>query len=383
MLTCQKHLFQLDPGIHYLNCAYMSPLMLSVEEAGIAGMRRKRSPNRISPSDFFTDVRRLKQLFARLVNVPDADRIAVIPSASYGISTVARNLPVRKGQHIVLTKDQFPSNVYPWLRLAKEKGLDVRMISPPDTAVDRGLTWNERILEAIDEDTALVALPHVHWTDGTRFHLQKIRTKTKACGAWMVIDGSQSVGALPFDVSDIQPDALICVGYKWMLGPYGISLAYYGPSMDHGIPLEENWMARHNSEDFTRLVQYQEQYEPLSARYDVGEKSNFILIPMMIAAIEQLLAWQPGWIQEYCARLTAPLIDEWRAAGYQIEDAQYRSAHLFGLRLPAHVSQEQLQKSLRDRNVFVSVRGDAVRVAPQVYNDETDMRALVDGCVHI
>ncbi|NBC06158.1 MAG: aminotransferase class V-fold PLP-dependent enzyme, partial [Bacteroidetes bacterium] len=88
------------------------------------------------------------------------------------------------------------------------------------------MAWNEAILDAIDERTALVSLAHVHWADGTLFDLPAIRQRATEAGALLVIDGTQSVGALPFDIQEIQPDALICAAYKWLMGPYTTGLAY-------------------------------------------------------------------------------------------------------------------------------------------------------------
>ena len=89
-----------------------------------------------------------------------------------------------------------------------------------------------------------------------------LRQRTHEVGAQLVIDGTQSVGALPINVQELQPDALICAGYKWLMGPYSIALAYYGPYFDQGEPLEEGWINRYGSEDFTNLVQYQDRYQP-------------------------------------------------------------------------------------------------------------------------
>ncbi len=125
-----------------------------------------------------------------------------------------------------------------------------------------GEGWNSRIIEAIDADTALVALPHVHWTDGTQFDLVEIGRRAREVGAALVVDGTQSVGALPFDVQIVQPDALICSAYKWLLGPYSIALGYFGSRFDNGVPLEETWLGRLGSEDFTKLINYQSQYHP-------------------------------------------------------------------------------------------------------------------------
>ena len=114
-----------------------------------------------------------------------------------------------------------------------------------------------------------------------------------SAGAAFVVDGTQSVGALPFDVREIQPDALICAGYKWLLGPYAIGAAYFGPRYDGGEPLEENWISRRGSEDFQRLVDYKISIADGAVRYDAGERGNFILLPMFVESLRRLLEWTP------------------------------------------------------------------------------------------
>lgn len=374
MLQCQKDRFSLEPDIHYLNCAYMGPLSRQVEAAGITGIRQKTSPQGIGARDFFADSDRLRELFGRLVHA-DPSRVAIIPAVSYGMAIIAHNTRLERGQNIVVVEEQFPSHVYPWRRLCQQAGAELRTVAAPDS-VHRGEEWNAAVLGAIDADTALVALPHVHWTDGTRFDLERISAHARARGAALVIDGSQSVGALPFDVADLQPDALVCAGYKWLLGPYSIGLAYLGPRYDDAVPLEETWIGRRGSDDFQGLVMYRDEYQPGAARFDVGERSNFILVPMLVAAIEQVLTWQPGEIQTYCAALMEDVIAEARSLGFTVERAEWRGAHLFGLRTPAGLDLQELQAALVRGRVSASLRGSALRVSPNVYNDAADAQAL-------
>jgi selenocysteine lyase/cysteine desulfurase len=182
MIDCQRHLFSLPDGLHYLNCAYMSPLPLPVEEAGIEGIRRKRDPTRVPARDFFAGSERARRLFGELVGA-EASRVAVVPGVSYGVATVARNLRLRAGQNIVFARGQFPSNVYGWRRLAAESGAVMRAVAPPEGSARRGEEWNARLLEAIDGDTAVVALGHVHWADGTRFDLEAVGERAREVGA--------------------------------------------------------------------------------------------------------------------------------------------------------------------------------------------------------
>lgn len=379
MLSCQRSAFSLPADEHYLNCAYMSPLAQAVEAAGVAGIARKRVPSHLLPDDFFSETERARGLFARLIHAPDPSRIAIIPAASYGLAIAARNLPAAAGQNIVVTHEQFPANVHAWRRLSGTRGVELRTVRPPDATDGRGREWNVRLLEAIDRRTAIVALGHVHWTDGTRFDLEAVGRRARDVGAALVVDGTQSVGALPFDVEVIQPDAVVCAAYKWLMGPYSMGFAYFGPRFDDGEPLEETWMGRAGSENFKDLVNYRDEYQPGAVRYDVGERANFALMPMAIAGLELVLDWQPARVQAYTAALSAPLMERVRALGYAVEEADWRGAHLFGLRAPAWQDLTALNARLRARRVHVSLRGSAIRVSPHVYNDAADVEALADA----
>ncbi|NQV72276.1 aminotransferase class V-fold PLP-dependent enzyme [bacterium] len=382
MLSCQAHRFSLDRSIHYLNCAYMSPLPIPVEEAGIKGILGKRNPHLVSTSDFFETASSVRSLFADLVSAHDASSISILPAVSYGTAIAAKNVTVRPGQNIVLVHEQFPSNVYVWTKLAAERQLTVRIATPAlsaSGATNKSVAWTHAVLESIDSDTAVVALPTVHWTDGTLLDLVKIGQRAREVGAYLIVDGTQSVGALPFDIRLIQPDALIVAGYKWMMGPYSCGLAYWGERLIGGQPLEENWINRLNSENFASLVDYEERYQPGAVRFDVGEKSNFILLPMLEAALQLLLEWKPARVQTYLSELVRPWVQPIRDLGFVLDDESSRGAHLFGIKLPSGMDPMKLKEDLDSKSVSVSVRGKAIRVAPHVYNDHDDLAAFVDA----
>jgi selenocysteine lyase/cysteine desulfurase len=379
MLEPQKHRFTLPPGLHYLNCAYMAPLSRRVEAAGSTGLLRRRDPTSVGPEDFFGQADAVRDRFSRLLGSADSGRTAILPAVSYGMAVVARNLPLRRGSRVIVAAGQFPSNVYPWRRLAQEHGATLHTVEAPPWGEGRGRAWNERILEAIDADTALLALPEVHWADGTRFALEPIGVRAREVGAALVIDGTQSVGALPFDLAAIRPDAVVCAGYKWLLGPYGLALGWFGERFDGGTPLEENWINREGSEDFAGLVRYRDGYQPGAVRYDVGERSDPIRLPMMAAALDEILDWGVEDIQEYASRLTAGIASGARDLGFGVEEAPWRAGHLVGLHPPDGADIRRLAGGLAARRVAVSLRGDVLRVAPHLYNDAEDVQALLDA----
>ena len=375
-MKCQKNKFLLTRKEAYLNCAYMSPQLKKVENVGRKGLAMKRKPHKIAPEDFFKDGEEVRKQFSKLINSSEPLRSVLIPSVSYGMGTVTKNVSIKKGENIIVLGDQFPSNVYPWMRVCKENDAILKTVKAPDTLENRGKKWNAEIISAIDEKTKVVAISHVHWADGTLFDLEAIRVATSQVGALLVIDGTQSIGALPFDVEKIKPDALVCASYKWLLGPYGIGMAYFGSAFDNGIPLEENWINRKNSEDFANLVNYQKEYREGALRYEVGEHSNPILTPMLLQALKQLNHWQPDFIQEYCKKLVSESLAEIQELGLFVEKESYRSHHLFGIKYPAD-KLDALQKSFKQNKVKISIRGEFIRVSPNVYNDELDMKKLV------
>lgn len=378
MLENQKHLFSLDENSTYINGAYMSPQLKKVEEAGIKALLRKSQPTSISQKDFFTNRHIVKERFAQLIDAPDYRNCAIIPSVSYGIATVTKNIHLEAGDEILIVDEQFPSNVYAWREKVKTSNAVINIVSAPETTSGRGKRWNESILQAINAKTKIVTMGHIHWADGTLFDLVAIREKAHAVGAKLIIDGTQSVGALPFSVQEIQPDALICGGYKWLMGPYSIGMAYYADSFLDGEPLEYNWINRKNSEDFSQLVNYQDEYQPKADRFSVGESSNFILVPMQIAGIDQLLAWGQEAIQEYTQHISSDAISALRAKGCFIEEDAYRAKHLFGVYLPETMDLEVLKERLNERGISVGFRGKAIRVAPHVYNSKEEFDTLVD-----
>ncbi len=375
-LPCQRGHFSIPDDFHYLNCAYMGPLPLAAERAGIAGLRAKRFPQAIAPQDFFRPVNAVRERFARLIGAPDPNRVATVPSVSYAVSTITRNTYPPGGSNIVIVHEQFPGNVYPWRRLVGEKGGHLRVVTPPRDG-GRGARWSERILDHIDAATVAVAMGTVHWTDGTRFDLAAIRERTREVGAALVLDGTQTVGAAPIDVVALDPDALIVAGYKWLLGPYSLSLAWFGDRYLDGIPLEETWIGRRGSENFAGLVDYADDYQPGALRFDVGQRSNFALVPALSASLELILEWRPERVAAYCTALMDGAFERLRALGLRVEETPWRSPHLFGLGLPPGADLERLERALARHRVGVSFRGSSVRVSPNVYNTRDDVEALI------
>ena len=367
----QRELFEMPEDIAYLNCAYMSPQLRRAREVGEWAVSRKSRPWEVTPNAFFEDVEVVRALFARLVG-GDADGVAVVPSVSYGISVAAANVPVHEGEKILILEDQFPSNVYPWRELASRSGAKLVTVTRPED-----YDWTRALIEEIDTDTAVVAAPNCHWTDGSLVDLARVGERVREVGGSLVVDGIQSLGALPFEVSDVRPDFLIAASYKWLLGPYGVGFMYVDQKHRDGRPIEHNWINRRGSEEFSQLVDYEDAFQPGARRYDVGERSNFVLLPMAAEALRQLLDWGVENVSETIGALTDLIEQKAEERGIATIPKERRARHMIGLMLGPGAPDDLATRLMR-HDVFVSVRGPSVRVSPHLYNTEADIDRFFD-----
>lgn len=223
MLACQRHLFDVPRDIAYFNCAAFSPYLLSVAEAGRAAVARRVHTWEINAAELADGADQARALFGRLINA-DPDAIAVVPVTSYGIAVAAANLEAAAGQNIVVLQDQFPSNYYVWVEKAAQAGASVRVVPRPANG-----DWTPAVLDAIDADTAIAALPACHWMDGSMVELEAVGVRCREVGAAFVIDATQSAGAQRLDIEKIRPDFLACSAYKWLLSPYTLAFLYAAP----------------------------------------------------------------------------------------------------------------------------------------------------------
>ncbi len=376
-LSCQRTEYALATDDRYLNAAALSPQLRAVSEVGAEVLRRKERPGQFRREHWLQPVQELRGRFAGLLGVRP-DSIATVPSVSYGLASVAKNVRLRRGQRIVTVADVFPSTYYTWSAYAKTRGCELAPIAAPANATNPAEAWNEALLESIDERCGLVCLPPIHWSDGTLYDLVAIRGACDRVGALLVVDATQYVGARPFDTDAVRPDALVCAGYKWLGGPYGLGYLYMSERFDDGTPIEENWMNRSGSEDFSRLTDYTDVYRPGAMRYSVGEQSNFIHVAMANAALQQLADWSLEGVADYTALLMAPFWERFEALGYRLNPEDYRTAHLFGLELTPRTNVESLKAKLAERHLTVSFRGRYLRVSAHISTRGQDLAQLCE-----
>jgi selenocysteine lyase/cysteine desulfurase len=368
LIPCQRHLFDIPRDVAYLDCAKMAPLLNAAGEAGVRGLMRKAHPWELKAKHWFDESETVRTLAARLIGARAGD-IAIIPAVSYGMATAMANVPVAAGQRIVTIADDFPSTVFSARALARRAEARLVVVPPAQEG-----SWSDAVLEAIDGDTAMVCVPHTHWVHGTLFDLEAIGRRCRSVGAALLLDTTQSTGALPLDLASVDPDYMIAASYKWMFGPYSLGFLYVAPRHQQGRPIEEGWVTRRGAEDFRRLAVYEEALEVDARRFDMGERSNFALLPVAGAAIAQLLEWGVANIAETLGSANQALAE--RLAGHGIHAAPDRAPHFLSVRFERGLP-DGIEERLAAANVHVSLRGENMRITPHLYNDEADRDRLV------
>lgn len=354
-------LFALPKDMLYLDSAAHGPPLRAVREAAAAALQR--STTSWFGARWRDDVERLRALAAGLFD-GDADAVAFVPSAAYGLAIAARNVPLWPGQSVLVLDDQFPSNLLPWRQRCKETGARLTIVRRDD-----GQDWTNAVLAALDADTEIrvLALPQVHWRDGALLDMDRIAAHAHARKASLVLDLSQSLGVLPVRLDAWQPDFIVSVGYKWLLGGHGLAWLWAAPQWrDNGQPLEHGWMAH----DCDALWQpgNNAQVAPLpgARRYDAGGVCDAMRLAMAEAGLRQVLGWGVPQIAAQLKLRTDALDDALHARDLDGLRTAGHAPHICGMLLPPGRA-DAVAQALESAGIVVTLRNNCVRVAPHMH----------------
>lgn len=374
IITSQRHLFDIPDEIAYFNCAYNSPQLNESLNRLLFGVRTKSHPWERTSASFFDDAEKIRSLSSSIFG-GDADGYAVVPAASYGLSTAARAVEphLKSGDRILVIAEEFPSNVLPWKRTAQEVGAVLETVPSPEHG-----DWTQAILDRVCRGVKVVAVSTCHWTNGAYIDLRPIGNACRDMGSILVVDATQSLGAMPFPLAEVKPDFLVAAGYKWLLCPYGFSLLYVSEQWRNARPLEETWLARDNAEDFTALIKYSDTYMPGARRFDVGEKCTASILPGAIAALEQILEWGVENIAASLSKVNSTIAAHLEQLGFSLPEEAQRCPHMFGAQLPVTHTGNMVAE-LKKTNIYISQRGNSIRFAPHLHVSNHDVNRLIEA----
>lgn len=372
-IPSQRNLFDIPDEIAYFNCAYNSPQLNESKNRLLFGVSSKSHPWERTPLSFFEDAETIRQLSSDLFG-GDSEGYAIIPAASYGLSTAARAIEpnLNLGDQILVIAEEFPSNVLPWKRVAKETGANITTVSTPVHG-----NWTKAIIDQLDKRIKVVTVSSCHWTNGAYIDLITIGKACRDFGCIFVVDATQTLGAMPFSIEQVKPDFLVAAGYKWLLCPYGFGLLYVSNQWRGSRPLEETWLARENAYDFAALVNYSDHYMSGSRRFDVGEKCTSTILPGAIAALKQIKKWGIPEIANSLSIINKQIGLHLEQLGFQLPNDSLRCPHMFGALMPDHYK-GNLVSELKSNNIYISQRGNSLRFAPHLHINDNDLNRLLN-----
>jgi len=311
----------------------------------------------------------LRASFAGLIGAR-AEDVAVASSATELIASLAWAIAPGAGKNVVTTDIVFPSTAYPWARVARHTGASLRFVEARN-----GVVNDDELVEAIDERTAAVSICHVEYSNGQRYDLARLGAAARRVGAFLLVDGSQSVGTIPIDLARTPIDALVTTSYKWLCGPFGVGL----------LSLAPEWSARLDP-GLVGWRSHREIYDLRADRcipFDDARRFEFSTMAYGCAiglgrSIDLVSGTGVDQIFRQNVALGNRLADGLRALGVEIVsplEAERRSP-ITSARFPGH-SPEEVVRRLGAAGVVASRRRDLVRFSPHLYNTEADIdRAL-------
>ncbi len=325
--------------------------------------------NEAAEADVFDDLHRAA---AGLFGAEPED-IAVGSSATELLGSLAWAVEPEAGTNVVGTALAFPSTIYPWQRVAARTGCEIRLAEGA-----AGYVRLDDILGLIDKDTAVVCISHVEYGRGQRFDLINLAEAAHEHGALLIVDATQSAGAIPIDAPAAALDAVVSAGYKWLCGPFGAGVMYLAPHLQAG--LVPGLVGFRSHRDMWDLRADRLEYPPTARRFEFSTMAYGCALGLS-RSIEFLLEVGVDRVFAYNRQLADQLIEGLRRRNLEItsplNDAE-RTA-IVTARLPV-ADPAEIAARLREARVVASARSDGIRFSPHLYTAEADIeRAL--GCI--
>jgi selenocysteine lyase/cysteine desulfurase len=362
----------------YLNTASVC-LMYSGAERAVVEWTHDLAQNGTMHFDEGAEERAFATLHAsaaRLFNCRPED-IAVGSSAAELMGSLAWAVAPAAGSNIVGTGLDFPGTVYPWARVARHTGAEVRLA---DMKGDDHLA--DDLIGLIDPRTAVVCVSEVIYSTGQRLDVAGLAEAAHRNGALLVIDATQSAGGIPIDVAALGVDALIAASYKWLCGPFGIAVMYVAPHLHER--LEPGLVGFRSHERMWDLRADRLQLPPNAHRFEFSTMA-YGCAPGLASSIDYLLRLDVGRIFSRNKRLADLLIEglrERNAAIMSPTNDRARSS-IVATRF-ADVDVRVLAGRLNEAGIVVSARGSVLRFSPHLYNDADDIQqalTTIDRCL--
>ncbi len=367
-----RALFPMSKSTVYMNHAAVAPPPTNVLKAVSDQLNDVATNGSLHYRSWVAVKERARKLVAGMIGAR-SEQIAFMRNTSDGIATVANGLRWNPGDNIVTFRREFPSNVYPWLRLRQAFDVEVRMCEEVDGRVDV-----EGLINLIDENTKVVAISQVQYGSGHRVDLERLGKAARKVDALLVVDVIQALGVIPTNVEDELVDVAAAACHKWLLAPEGIGLLYLSDRARERIePTLVGWVSVRDPEDY---LNFEQEWKPGALAWETGTGATALLHGLE-ASLELLTEIGIDRIASYLEELTDYLCGELRTRDYEIISSRHagEKSQIVCIRHRGNHTAMDLYSRLKKRGIIIAPRGDRLRIAPHLYNLKSEMDSVLDA----
>lgn len=358
----------------YLNTAAHAAMPRVALQAVQAALDAKKFPHHIDDALWFDVPIRIRSNLAAMIGAKP-EEIALTTGASTGAATVANLLAWKPGDQVITAQGEFPLQYATWKPLEEREGVKLKIVAPRE----RFITADD-LIAAMTPRTRVVSVSHVRFDDGSKLDAPRVAAACRAQGALLVLDVSQSCGAVPLNVTDLGADFLVCAGYKWLLSPYGTGFFWVkNEHLDTARPGPFYWAAQ-NTDGFAGLNFVEPAPARAAKRWDTAEAAtyfNFNLVAMD-ASVEFVLRAGPESVLEHNRELVDLMFERLPpdcVPASPLHSPQRGPYGCFTARTPERTV--AMYQKLRKENIVVAMREGKIRVSPHLFNSTHDIDRLI------
>lgn len=365
-----RALFPVTERAIYFNHAAISPPPVTTIRAIQAQLKDVHENGSTNFRSWLAVKERARELLASFLGARP-EQVAFMRNTSDGLSTVANGLNWGPGDNIVTFNREFPSNIYPWLRVRDAFGVEVRMCEERAGRIDL-----EELESLIDQNTRLVAISHVQYASGYRIDLQRLGQLVRQRDALLVVDVIQALGVVPTDVEAEFIDVAAGAGHKWLLTPEGVGYLYLSDRARERIqPTLVGWISVSDPGDY---LNFDQEWNRGALAWETGTGPAALLHGFK-ASLDLLSGFGVQNIADYLAGLTDYLCERLKTKNYEIVSSRApgEKSHIVCIRHAGGLSAMALYSHLAERNIVTAPRGDRLRIAPHIYNTNTEIDEFI------
>ena len=365
-----RALFPITERYTYLNHAAVSPLPTTTVEAVESQLRDVRENGSTNFRSWLSTKEQARGLLAGLLGARP-EQVAFVRNTSDALSSVANGLTWRPGDNIVTFSREFPSNIYPWLRMRDAFDVEVRMCEERNGRIDL-----EELGNLIDNNTRIVAISHVQFASGFRIDLQRLGRIVRQHDALFVVDVIQALGVIPTHVEAEFVDVAAGAGHKWLMAPEGVGYLYLSDRARERIqPTLVGWISVPNPDDY---LNFEQGWNKGTLAWETGTGPASLFYGFK-ASLELLTSHGVQRIGNYLEELTDRLCEGLRGKQYEIVSSRApgEKSQIVCIRPPDGLSAMALYHQLNAKKTVTAPRGDRLRIAPHFYNTASEIDELL------